>query len=133
MKDSELRGIVLKFLYERRREDGLLFGEVQGATDIPASLDMKDWLRASSQLGDYKLIEWDPFLDHTGDGILGGYARINGFGTAVIEEDREPPTPVVVDQRQYIQVTASQAVQIAGANSEQHQTICERMRHLDCS
>jgi hypothetical protein len=41
MKDSELRGIVLKFLYERRREDGLLFGEVQGATDIPASLAMK--------------------------------------------------------------------------------------------
>ena len=31
MKDSEPRGIVLKFLYERRREDGLLFGEVQGA------------------------------------------------------------------------------------------------------
>ena len=61
MKDSEPRGIVLKFLYERRREDGLLFGEVQGATDIPASLDMKDWLRASSQLGDCKLIEWDPF------------------------------------------------------------------------
>jgi hypothetical protein len=84
MKDSELRGIVLKFLYDRRREDGLLFGAVQGATDIPGSLDMKDWLRACNQLGDYNLIEWDPFLDHTGDGIMGGYAKINGFGTAVI-------------------------------------------------
>ena len=125
VKDSELRGIVLKFLYERRREDGLLFGAIQGATDIPASLEIKDWLRACNQLGDYDLIEWDPYLDHTGDGILGGYARINGFGTAVIEEDQEPPIPVIVDQRQYVQVTGSQAVQIAGAHSEQHQTITD--------
>jgi hypothetical protein len=125
MKDSELRGIVLKFLYDNRREDVLLFGAIQGATDIPASLDLKDWLRACNQLGDYNLIAWDPFIDHTGDGILGGAAKINGFGTAVIEDDEKPPIPIVVDQRQYVQVTGSQAVQIAGAHSEQHQTITD--------
>jgi hypothetical protein len=130
MKDSELRGIVLKFLYENRREDVLLFGAIQGATTIPASIGLKDWLRACNQLGDCNLIEWDPFIDHTGDGILGGAAKINVFGTAVIEEDQTPPIPIIVDQRQYIQVTSSQAVQIAGAHSNQNQRISDAFERI---
>jgi hypothetical protein len=125
LKDSELRGLVLKFLYENRRTDFIAFGPIQGATAHPASIDLKDWLRACSQLADHGLIDWKPLEDHTGQGLLGGVAKINGFGTAVIEEDKEPPIPIVVDQRQYIQVTGSQAVQIAGAHSEQHQTITD--------
>ena len=125
MKDSELRGIVLKFLYDNRRKDFIAFGPIQHGTAHPASIDLKDWLRACSQLADHGLIDWKPLEDHTGQGVLGGVAKINGHGTAVIEEDAEPSIPVIVDQRQYVQVTGSQAVQIAGAHSEQHQTITD--------
>jgi hypothetical protein len=125
VKDSELRGIVLQFLYDRRREDVLLFGAIQGATQIPNAVDQKDWLRACDQLGDYNLIKWDQFPDHTGDGIIGGAAKINGFGTAVVEESEKPPIPVIIDQRQYVNVVSSQAVQIAGSNSQQQQTVTD--------
>jgi hypothetical protein len=130
MKDCELRGIVLKFLYENRRMDFIAFGPIQGATDIPSSIELKDWLRACSQLDDIGLIDWDPWLDNTGEGLLGGVAKINGHGTAVIEEDEKPSIPVVVDQRQYIQVTSSQAVQIAGAHSQQNQTISDAFERI---
>jgi hypothetical protein len=125
VKDSELRGIVLRFLYDHRREDVVLFGLIQGATEIPESVDQKDWLRACGHLSDYNLIEWDPFIDHTGDGVLGGAAKINAFRTDVVEGSREPPIPMVLDQRQYINVISSQAVQIAGANSQQQQSLAD--------
>jgi hypothetical protein len=125
VKDSELRGIVLKFLYENRRENFIAFGAIQGGAAVPGGIDLKDWLRACNQLADYRLIDWKPLKDHTGRGILAAVVAINGFGTAVIEEDKPAPIPVVIDQRQYIKVISSQGVQIAGANSQQQQTISD--------
>ena len=125
LKDSELRGLVLKFLYENRRTDFIAFGPIKGATAHPASIDLKDWLRACSQLADHGLIDWNPVEDHTGQGLLGGVAKINGYGTEVIEGGATPPISVVVDQSQRIQVTGSQGVQISGAHSNQQQTISD--------
>src|SRR5439155_18626854 len=76
LKDSELRGLVLKFLYENRRKDFIAFGPIQHATAIPPSIDLKDWLRACCQLADHGLIDWKPLEDHTSQGLLGGVAKI---------------------------------------------------------
>src|SRR6185503_6664234 len=105
MKDSELRGSVLRFLYDHRRDDIVIFGAIQHATEIPDGIDPKDGFRAGGQLADHNLIEWHPHEDHTGDGVLGGAAKINGFGTDVIEEGAQPPISIVLDQRQYVQMT----------------------------
>jgi hypothetical protein len=130
VKDSELRGIVLKFLYENRRTNFIAFGPIQGAAAVPGEIDLKDWLRACKQLANYGLIDWKPLDDHTGEGTLGAVVQINGFGTAVVEEDEPAPIPVVIDQRQYIQVTGSQGVQIAGAHSQQNQTITDAFERV---
>lgn len=125
MKDSELRGLVLKFLYDNRRQDFIAFGRIQEAVPIPDEIDIKDWLRACSQLADYNLIDWNPFEDHTGQGLLGGVAKINGFGTDVVEGEARSPISLVIDQSQHIEITGSQGVQIAGAYSTQQQNISD--------
>ena len=66
MKDSELRGVALRFLYDHRRETGgLAFGGVQGATEIPEGIDQRDWFRACMQLSEFNLIsnEMEPVVD----------------------------------------------------------------------
>jgi hypothetical protein len=70
------------------------------------------------------LIEWKPLEDHTGLGLIGGVVKINGFGISVVEDEEKPPIPItMVDQRQYVQITGSQGVQVAGHGSQQTQTI----------
>jgi hypothetical protein len=126
MKDSEVRGRVLQFLYENRRENFIAFGAVQRACQIPADIELGDWLRGCKQLADYNLIEWHGVDDHTGMGQLGGVAAINAFGVEVAEGDARPPIAIqMIDQSQQINVTGSQGVQIAGANSIQQQTISD--------
>jgi hypothetical protein len=128
MKDSEVRGRVLRFLYENRREAFIAFGPIQRGCEIPSDIELKDWLRACQQLADYNLITWHPLEDHTGMGLLGGVAAINGFGTDVIEGEVAAPIPIqVVDQRQQITVSDSHGVQIAGANSSQQQSVTEAL------
>ena len=130
MKDSEIRGRVLQFLYENRRESFIAFGAIQRACQQPQDIDLRDWLRACKQLADYALIDWHPAIDHTGQGLLGAVTQINGFGVAVVEGDAEPPISVVIDQSQTVHVSNAHGVQIAGANSNQEQTITSALEQL---
>ena len=126
LKDSELRGLVLKFLYDHRSDPFIAFGGVQGAMPIPHEIDQRDWLRACEQLAEENLIKWeDGVQDASTDELFYCVVRINAFGTKVIEGDAKPPTSIVVDQSQRIQVTGSQGVQISGAHSHQMQTISD--------
>jgi hypothetical protein len=126
MKDSELRGHVLQFLYENRRQPSLMFGRIQGATAIPDGIDENDWLRACEQLAQHNLITWESGdRDASTDELFYCVVRINAVGTDVIEGERTSPIPVVIDQSQHIQVTGSQGVQIAGHHSTQQQSISD--------
>jgi hypothetical protein len=126
MKDSELRGHVLRFLYENRRQPFLGFGGIQDATPIPDGIDEIDWLRACEQLAEHNLITWEAGdRDPTTDELFYCVIRINALGTDVIEGEAASPIPVVVDQSQHIHVTGSQGVQIAGHHSIQQQSISD--------
>jgi hypothetical protein len=66
-----------------------------------------------------------------GWGQLGGVPAINAFGVEVAEGDARPPIAIqMIDQSQRINVTGSQGVQIAGANSTQQQTISDAFGKL---
>ena len=127
MKDSDLRGRALKFLYEHRREPPLLFGRVQDATPIPDDIDQADWMRVCIQLADFNLIDLDaePPRDASTGEVMCLVAKINGFGTDVMEGEEKPPIAIAIDQSQQITVSGSQGVQIAGAHSSQHQTMTD--------
>ena len=126
MKDSELRGCVLQFLYERRDEDVTFGGDGSAIPSIPGST-ARDWIRVCRQLGEKNLIDWDEtsFYVNGGEQVLEGTARINADGVDVIEGEAEPPMAVRIDQSQTIHVTGSKGVQIAGANSRQQQTVTD--------
>ena len=113
MKDSDLRGIVLRTLYESRGQE-MSFGFADDAVP-PNGISATEWIRICKQLNDHNLIEWEPLG-------VGGRAEINAFGVDIVEGTAASPIAVHIDQSQHITVSGSQSVQIAGANSHQQQT-----------
>src|SRR5437764_354601 len=85
MKDSVVRGRLLKFLYERRDEGSIPFGRLEQAVPPPGGISRRDWLRAVAQLSEYGLIDWTSLKDKSGMGQLSGFAKINDFGVQVVE------------------------------------------------
>lgn len=122
--DAELRGSVLRLLYEHRNEE-LSFAVSPGAFPIPSEIESRDWLRACEQLAEKGLVHWVP-IHHNYQGrqhLLAADLKINTAGIEVVEGTSTPPIAVHIDQSQRIDVRDSQGVQIAGANSSQQQTI----------
>lgn len=130
MKDSDVRGRVLQFLYERRQTNDDVGFNLQGGSEIPTDIGMRDWLRACDQLGENGLIVWEPLRGASGEGLMCGVARINAFGVDVVEGEARSPIAVHLDYSQQIHVQGSQGVQIAGANSEQNQTITDAFERV---
>src|SRR5215217_2846784 len=98
MKDSVVRGCLLQFLYERRNEGLLSFGQSEQAIPPPAGINRRDWLRAVAQLSEYGLIDWTPIEDESGMGLLSGSAKINDFGIKVLEAGIESPIQISIDK-----------------------------------
>ncbi len=98
MKDSVVRGRVLHLLYERRGEDLLPFGAADRAVPAPEGINGGDWLQALAQLGEYGLIDWHPVEDKSGMGLLGGFAKINEFGTEVLNTGAKSPIQISFDE-----------------------------------
>jgi hypothetical protein len=130
--DAQLRGAVLKLLYEHRNTE-LMFAVGDGGFPIPSDIDTHDWLRACEQLAEKGLIHWQPMYQNTGGRRYLWFAdvvRINAAGVDVVEGTSTPPIAVHIDQSQRIDVRDSQGVQIAGANSSQQQTIQDSFEHI---
>lgn len=129
--DAELRGSVLKLLYEHRDEE-LTFAVGSDAFPIPSEIQPRDWLRACEQLAEQGLIHWLPVHHNSGgrQHLFAADVRINAAGIDVVEGTSPPPIAVLIDQSQRIDVRDSQGVQIAGANSRQQQTIREAFEHI---
>jgi hypothetical protein len=125
MKDSVVRGCLLQLLYERRSEGSLPFGQGEQAVPAPGGINRRDWLRAVAQLSEYRLIDWTPLEDHSGMGLLSGFAKINDFGVEVLEGRVEPPVSISIDKSRRTRVSKQEQVPIA-----QQQAITEALEKV---
>src|SRR6184192_4551302 len=113
MKDSVVRGRLLKLLYERREEGSIPFGRLEQAVPPPGGISRRDWLRAVAQLSEYGLIDWTSLEDKSGMGQLSGFAKINDFGVKVLEAGVEPPIRISIDESRRTTVSRQEQASIA--------------------
>lgn len=115
MNDKELRGIVLKRFYERRREnDRSLI--VLTENDFDETIGRNEVISICGQLAEKGLIDsWQKNMQ--GGGPQYGHGRISAFGVDVIEGSATSPMAITIDQSRHITVSASQNVQIGDSNS----------------
>ena len=83
MKDSIVRGRLLRLLCDRRAEGPLLFGAAEGAIAPPGGIDDRAWLHALAELADHNLVRWEPQANKTG--AMLGHAEITATGVHVCE------------------------------------------------
>lgn len=88
MKDSIVRGQVLRLLCDRREEGPLLFGAGEGAIVPSGGTDHRAWLHALAELADHKLVRWEPQTSESGAMI--GQAEITENGVDVCEGRATP-------------------------------------------
>jgi hypothetical protein len=119
MKDSVVRGCLLRRLYERRSEGSIPFGQAEQAVPPPGGINRRDWLRAVAQLSEHGLIDWVPLEDKSGMGLLSGFAKINDFGIKVIEAGVEPPIPISLDVSRRTNLLREQQAPIAPSTVQQ--------------
>jgi len=119
MKDSVVRGRLLRLLYKRRTDGSIPFGRLDQAVPPPGGISRRDWLRAVAQLSEHGLIDWTPLEDKSGMGLLSGFARINDFGIKVIEAGVEPPIRVAIDKSRRATVPKQEQAPIAPSTPQQ--------------
>lgn len=104
MKDNELRGMVLKVMYDLRHQDHYV--------DVDRSLDIgvpQNVLRnIFQQLKESNLIEWRAVVSGM------GLARLTSYGVDVVEGTVRPPISIVIDQS--VTVSSSQNVIVGSGN-----------------
>ena len=114
MTDNELRGIILKKYYERRRTQHIrLF-----SSDFSIPIDEKDILYVCDQLAEHGLIHWHSFKAD-GEGIVDGVGHISAFGVDVVENGGVgAPIKISFDQSTHVSVHSSSGVQIGDSNMQ---------------
>lgn len=83
MKDSIVRGKVLRLLCDRRGEGPLLFGGGEEAILPPGGIDSRAWLHALAELAGHKFVRWEPRPSE--EGAMLGHAEITQSGIDVCE------------------------------------------------
>ena len=129
MKDSVVRGCLLQFLYERRSEGFLPFGQSEQAVPPPAGINRRDWLRAVAQFSEYRLIDWTPVEDKSGMGLLSGFAKINGLGVKVLEGGVASPIRISIDEGRLTTVPQQEQAPI-GPITPQQEVIAEALEKV---
>ena len=115
MKDNELRGLVLRKYYEKRRE-GWIQWKSEDFADIEEDFDAQDLFRVCDQLGEHGLIEWTNVQDSSGR-TLDGRGRISAYGVDVVEGTQKSPVSIKLDYSQHnISVHSSSNVQVGRGN-----------------
>jgi len=113
--DTELRGIVLRKYYEKRRE-GFFAWCSEDFSDTKAEFNADDLFSICEQLGEHGLIEWKG-IPQMGK-IIGGHGKISARGVDVIEGNTFPPITITLDQSRHISVASSSHVQIGDGNTQ---------------
>ncbi len=117
MKDTELRGIVLKKYYDLRRSGGYV-----QACDLKISLPdvtETDLCNIGDQLGEHGLLDWNSVQDEMGK-TVDGAGRISAKGVDVIESDGagSPLKMTLPSVTQNIHINGSQNIQIGNGNTQ---------------
>jgi hypothetical protein len=120
MKDSELRGYILQYFYDRRRE-GLSLSPPKPA-DLSVEVTEQDILYVCDQLGQHNYLEWQATKSNykSSGTIVNGYGRINAFGVDVVEGNETPAIKVefVQHNNNAVTITGSTNVNnIIGSNN----------------
>lgn len=126
MKDTELRGIVLKKFYDLRKKGG--YAQVHDLGVSLPEVTETDLCNVCDQLGEHDLIEWKPVQDNMGK-TIDGAGKIVARGVDVIESDGQgsPLKMTLPSVTQNIQIHGSQNIQIGNQNT---QTITSSMESL---
>ena len=119
MKDSVVRGRLLKLLYERREEGSIPFGRLEQAVPPPGGISRRDWLRAVAQLSEYGLIDWTSLEDKSGMGQLSGFAKINDFGVQAVEGGVATPIRISIDESPRTTIPKQRKAPVATSTSQQ--------------
>ena len=106
MTDQDLRGLLLRSLYDQRAQDWSQIG-MSGRNDP----EQKERIRIARQLAEYGLIEFKMLNPH-----LGGLARIAAAGVDVIEGTVPSPISMTIDERQTINISESSQFQVGDGN-----------------
>jgi hypothetical protein len=138
MTDSQMRSLMLRFLYDTRKKPSSLrlrWFVPANREDLPAGMDQPECERICQQLADYDLINWEDHNVHSHG--LRGDVRINALGVDVIEGNREAPISLVhIDQSSPAQqshhrsVSASQGDQSAEDKSNEKQAITNAFEEI---
>ncbi|WP_417914645.1 hypothetical protein [Candidatus Electronema sp. JM] len=121
MKDSELRGYILQYFYDRRRKGNLLAPE---PADLGVDVDKQHIFHVCDQLREQNLLQWKPeksvMADSFGEIISGSPGKITSFGIDVVEENETPAIKVefVQHNNNTVNITGSTNVNnIIGSNN----------------
>src|SRR6266513_489954 len=128
MKDSVVRGRLLRLLYERRREGSIPFGHAEQAVPPPGGINRRDWLRAVAQLSEHRLIDWTPLEDQSGMGLLSGFAKINDFGVKVLEGGVAPSISISIDKSR--RTTAPRRQTPTAPGTQQQQVVMDALEKV---
>ncbi len=112
MKDTELRGIILRRYYEKRRE--AMFTPEVG--DLQEQVTFEDICAISGQLGEYGLITWKAIRSF--GGVSFGLGKITALGIDVVEGVATPDIKVEFVQNKSINITGSSNVIVGDHNKQ---------------
>jgi hypothetical protein len=115
MKDNEIRGIILQWFYEHRKEGKI----TPKQEDFNSSIQGNDISRICKQLNEYKLINWEGIYKFDKwsqpPKLILMHGEISAKGIDVIEKEGHP-SPIGITFTQNISVNQSQGVQIGSNN-----------------
>lgn len=128
MKDSEIRGLILRYYYDRRREGWSL----PKAADLGSGLTLsdEDVLHVADQLAEHGFLEWRKQGSH--GKIRTGIGKINAFGIDVVEGGVQSELKVEFVQNKTINITGSQNI-VVGDNNHVSQSVRDLVGLIDQS
>lgn len=126
MKDAEIRGLILRYYYDRRREGWSL----PKPEDLGSGLTEQDILHVADQLAEHGLLEWRKLGSH--GNLRAGMGKINAFGVDVVEGDARTELKVEFVQNKTINITSSTNV-VVGDNNAVSQSVRDLVTAIDSS
>lgn len=121
MTDNEMRGIILKNFYDRRRE-GYIQPKPQ---DFDPPIPLEDLYSVCDQLYEYGLITWKS-IESMGR-CIHGTGKISARGIDVVEDEGKS-SPIKINF-QNISISKSQGIQIGNHNVQSFISSAEQLIH----
>lgn len=119
MKDSDLRGLILTKLYERRREGQIVLEEL----DFSGNIQHSEIVRICQQLVEHKLIQSQSIISINGIPTIGSARlKITAKGVDIVEENVVSPIVIkfdtaIIQNNHFLNSTISES-QIGNDNNQ---------------